>query len=414
MLRRLVGDAERFAAEVWGRQPLIHHAGRVDDLFGPEVVDRLLADHGVRAPFVRVAKDGKTLPDKVFTESGGVGAMIADQVSDDKLHAQFSAGATIVLQGLHRLWPPLTAFAQQLSADLGHPVQVNSYITPPGNRGFADHYDVHDVFVVQISGSKRWQVRQPVLTAPLRSQPWTDHKEQVVEAAAAPPLLEATLRPGDCLYLPRGYLHSATALGATSIHLTIGIHPWTVRHVLERLSSLALAEVTTDENARASLPIGFDAEVGGADLEAALATARSALVSAIERIDAHDVATALAADHRSSQRAEPLAVLAQHAAIGSLRPADRLRPRRHLAASWAAAGDDAVRLTTRAGHIVLTRAEAELVRPLLDAQAGTRAAGSSVDGMAASTGEQPASIRAEQLGLGLAGRLLGAGVFVPA
>ena len=35
-------------------------------------------------------------------------------------------------------------------------MQINAYITPPENQGFAAHYDTHDVFVLQVSGSKRW------------------------------------------------------------------------------------------------------------------------------------------------------------------------------------------------------------------------------------------------------------------
>ncbi len=85
----------------------------------------------------------------------------------------FADGATIVLQALHRTWEPVAEDARGLAAALGHPVQVNAYVTPPQNRGFDDHYDVHDVFVVQVEGEKHWRVRPPVLaTAP--AQPALD------------------------------------------------------------------------------------------------------------------------------------------------------------------------------------------------------------------------------------------------
>ena len=67
-----------------------------------------------------------------------------------------------MLQGLHRTWPPLVAFCQQLAAELGHPVQANAYVTPPQSQGFDDHYDVHDVFVLQVEGEKRWRIHAPV------------------------------------------------------------------------------------------------------------------------------------------------------------------------------------------------------------------------------------------------------------
>ena len=77
-------------------------------------------------------------------------------MSSDAVLRLFADGSTVVLQGLHRLWPPLIEFADQLAADLGHPTQVNAYITPPSSRGFSPHYDVHDVFVLQVAGEKHW------------------------------------------------------------------------------------------------------------------------------------------------------------------------------------------------------------------------------------------------------------------
>ncbi len=77
--------------------------------------------------------------------------------------AQLAGGATLVLQALHRTWPPLIRFGSDLAAELGHPVQINAYITPPENQGFAAHYDTHDVFVLQVAGSKRWTIHSPVI-----------------------------------------------------------------------------------------------------------------------------------------------------------------------------------------------------------------------------------------------------------
>ena len=92
----------------------------------------------------------------------------------------------------------------------GHPVQVNAYITPPENRGFAAHYDVHDVFVLQVAGHKRWHVHEPVVLNPLPDQPWQQHRAAVAARAAEQPLIDVALEPGDALYLPRGYLHWRT------------------------------------------------------------------------------------------------------------------------------------------------------------------------------------------------------------
>ena len=195
--------------------------GAFTDLLDDDAIDELVSERGLRTPFLRVAKGGSTLavtgasPLRVGSAPGS-----ADQVSDDKLVRLFADGSTMVLQGLHRVWPPIIAFCQQLAAELGHPVQANAYVTPPQNQGFSNHYDVHDVFVLQIDGEKRWQIHAPVLESPLRDQPWTDRRAAVERRAQEAPLIETVLRPGDCLYLPRGFLHAATALGGVSTHLT--------------------------------------------------------------------------------------------------------------------------------------------------------------------------------------------------
>jgi len=156
LLGALVADPERFAADVWGRCPLHSPAaalpGTARALFSAEAVDELVSTRGLRTPFLRMARDGATLAERDFTAPGGAGATIADQLSDDKLLQQFAGGATMVLQGLHRTWEPLIAFSQGLAGELGHPVQVNGYVTPAQSRGFDDHYDVHDVFVLQVAG----------------------------------------------------------------------------------------------------------------------------------------------------------------------------------------------------------------------------------------------------------------------
>ena len=199
-----------------------------------------------------MAKGGSTLGDQAFTAPGGIGAGVADQVSDDKLVRLFADGSTLVLQGLHRVWPPIIAFCQQLAAELGHPVQANAYVTPPQNQGFSNHYDVHDVFVLQIAGEKRWQIHAPVLESPLRDQPWTDRRAAVERRAEEEPLIETVLRPGDCLYLPRGFLHAAKALGGVTSHLTLGVHSWTRYALAEQLLAQALRAVGADPGGRRS------------------------------------------------------------------------------------------------------------------------------------------------------------------
>jgi len=205
-LARCVGpDVDTFAADVWGKAPLLRKAsGTFDDLLTLRDIDGLLSERGLRTPFLRMARAGRVLDSSQFTSGGGVGAEVGDQVADDKVLHLFGDGATVVLQGLHRMWPSLIEFGTRLGTDLGHPVQINAYVTPASSQGFSAHYDVHDVFVLQIAGQKRWRIHEPVLPAPLRDQPWTDHRAAVEAAAAQTPLIEGCCSPATRCTCPGG------------------------------------------------------------------------------------------------------------------------------------------------------------------------------------------------------------------
>ncbi len=389
-LRRLVVDPVGFAADTWGRAPLLTRAAdlpaRFDDLFGESAVDELVSTHGLRTPFLRVAKDGTTLNTRAFTSGGGVGAGIADQVDDTRLTSLFADGATLVLQALHRTWPAVVSFSQALVADLGHPVQVNAYVTPPQSRGFDDHYDVHDVFVLQISGAKHWRIHAPVHEAPLRDQPWTDRRDAVRVEAEREPLIDAVLEPGDVLYLPRGTLHAATALGDVSTHLTFGVHTWHRHHVAEELVTAALAVVADDPDVRTSLPLGVDVAEAG-DLEAHAELVRDRLLSALRSVPVETLAAALGARDDASGRPEPVGPLAQLRTAQSLHDTTPLRLREQLGARL-----DGTTLTGRAGAVDVSAVDPGAVAALLDGQA----------------------VPAGSLGLDAARRLVSAGVVVPA
>ena len=270
-----------------------------------------------------------------YTRSGGTGAQVGDQVADDRVLELFADGHTVVLQGLHRIWPPLIDFAGDLTTELGHPVQVNAYVTPRQSQGFAAHYDVHDVFVLQVAGEKRWQVHAPVLTDPLRDQPWTERRAAVAARAQEEPVIDAVLRPGDSLYLPRGYLHSAEALGEVSCHLTVGVHPVTRHAVLE-----ALLTIAADEPAlRASLPLGIDLadpDQVQPDLQATV----EALLARLRSVSAREVAQRLAPRRVTGNRPAPIAPLAQAAALVGLSPDSVLVARRHQRAVLTVTGED--------------------------------------------------------------------------
>jgi bifunctional lysine-specific demethylase and histidyl-hydroxylase NO66 len=284
-LRRCVGDPERFLRDHWGRAPL--HQPRKDpdgfaDLFTLGDVDRLVATASLRLPALRLVRDGGELPREAYTKSGRIGSKpVTDLVDPGKVHRQFGDGATIVLQSLHRYWPPLTWLCRDLELSLTHPVQVNAYVTPPSSRGLGLHADGHDVLVLQVHGRKRWEVYRP--------GPGNDPK------APGERLLDVVLEAGDCLYVPIGFPHAVWTEQSASAHLTVGVLTYKWHELLRE----GIQRVLDDPAFAEALPPGF------ADEPAAIAGAVADRLGEVQRrlrkLDPAELADGMARRFRSSR-----------------------------------------------------------------------------------------------------------------
>jgi mannose-6-phosphate isomerase-like protein (cupin superfamily) len=266
-LALLSGDAQTFVDKVWATRVLVHEGSpeQLSHLLSLDDVDHLLTETAIRTPSVRLARDGSVLPDAEFVRTGATvaGKPLTGLVDPRKVLALFDAGATVVLQALHRYWPPLTTLTAELELELGHPCQVNAYLTPPGAQGFAVHEDSHDVFVFQTHGTKLWEI----------------HHDSRVE--------EVLMRPGVCLYLPTGTPHAARAQESTSLHVTVGINQRTWADLLRQAVEPLLASESADH-----LPAGTleqpDLLVEG------LGERLQALADDVRRVDPASVAGAAA------------------------------------------------------------------------------------------------------------------------
>ncbi len=258
----LSGDARTFVEKVWASRVHLHRTdpGPLAGLLPLDAVDRLLTTTAIRTPAVRLARDGSVLPAREYTRSGAslAGQPLTGLVDGRKVLDLFDAGATVVLQGLHRYWPPLTELVRDLEASLGHPCQANAYLTPPGAQGFAVHCDSHDVFVVQTHGSKRWEVHDP--------------GDGTVQ--------EVLLEPGLSMYLPSGTPHAARAEHGVSLHVTIGVNQVTWREVLQR----AVTRLLGDEEYAGHVPAGYLDRPG--DFEEGLARRLVGLAGGVRDLDA--------------------------------------------------------------------------------------------------------------------------------
>ncbi len=231
----LSGDAQTFRAKVWASRVHLHQTApdRLVGLLSLDDVDRLLMSSAIRTPAVRLARDGAVLPASRYTRSASqAGQPMTGLLDARKVLDLFEEGASVVLQGLQRYWPPLTDLCAELESELGHPCQANAYLTPPDSQGFAVHSDSHDVFVFQTHGTKLWEVHE--------------------EGERRDVLLE----PGLSMYLPTGTPHAARAQQTASLHVTIGINQLTWRDLINQVVEAEL------EGGDDHLPAGYADEPG--------------------------------------------------------------------------------------------------------------------------------------------------------
>lgn len=237
-------DKATFRQDYWESKPLVIHRDDPDhygDLLTLDDIDEALSLSGVMLDHVRLVKDGHETSMSSLMSGGKANSL-------ELLLAHYRKGSTVVLNSLDSRWEPLQRLSRVLSAELNARIQMNVYVTPPGNQGFKAHYDMHDVFVAQVHGSKQWCLASQPYPLPLEGQPYDKSLPE------PEPEDEFELRTGDLIYLPRGTVHWARTNESVSVHITMGIHPvlWT-----ELIESALRSLSREDVRFRKGLPMGF-------------------------------------------------------------------------------------------------------------------------------------------------------------
>jgi ribosomal protein L16 Arg81 hydroxylase len=234
-----VGQAE-FQNAYWEKKPLILHRNDPDyygDLLALEDFDRAIANG---PSYVKVA-DAKN--QKKGRNEGGTNSGLERTLADMR------EGSTLVLDSLHNREPKLGLLCRQLEQELGHGFQTNIYLTPANGQGFTPHYDTHCVFVLQVMGSKHWKVEKVRRGFPSKDEHMGEEGREIGEDHQS-----FTLRSGDVLYIPRGYVHAGECGTEPSMHITLGVLPYTLENLLQ---AAVKAAARSDESLRRALPLGF-------------------------------------------------------------------------------------------------------------------------------------------------------------
>jgi hypothetical protein len=195
-------------------------AESVQDLLTWRDFSELLSTRPLAPPRLRLHREGTPVPAERYTELGDSSGAATRVVRPDALYRELREGASLVVDAVDRLHPPIRRATDDLMRWVRERAQVNLYAIWGDSRGFDTHWDDHDTFIVQLRGTKHWQVHgQGTRPYPLKVD--SDHAHRPPEET----VWEGVLRPGHVLHVPRGWWHTVTGTGEASMHLTFGFAP---------------------------------------------------------------------------------------------------------------------------------------------------------------------------------------------
>lgn len=238
---------DTFAAAFQGRRMWIHNGDpdRFDSLLSWHILNALIRDQRPAGPRFRLMKDGARLPEEAYHRTVHTLRGPLRQVDPARLLAELRGNATLVWDAIDQCHPPVRAMKQEVERALGAFAFVNVYASWGNASGTNDHWDDHDIFVLQLIGRKCWRVHPA-------TRPWPLPDDRAVPPATY--LQELMLTPGSVLYLPRGWWHLVTPVDEPSLHLTIGMLRPTNADLLGWILNLA----RESELVRQDLPLVMD------------------------------------------------------------------------------------------------------------------------------------------------------------
>ncbi|HEY6160160.1 MAG TPA: cupin domain-containing protein [Bacteroidia bacterium] len=238
-------SSKEFFNTYWENKVLVLKREQNDywkELLTLEIIDNAISHLNLKFPEISIVNSN----DEIVSGDYLLGDK---QIDFLKLYQLFSEGSTIIFNQLQNRILPLSQLCRALEKEFSMPFQTNIYLTPPGAQGFSAHYDTHDVFVIQVAGSKHWRIYDKPVEYPTSSEPFSSSNHNIGSVTQ-----EFVLEAGDIAYIPRGIVHDATTSKDLSLHITLGVMSYTWLNLIgEALLQLSVK----NPKVRSALPVGF-------------------------------------------------------------------------------------------------------------------------------------------------------------
>jgi len=223
-----------FNNEYWEKSPL--HISRNSESHFAELltimdIESMLSSQALLFPSVQLTQSGHQIDIGDYTDDNR-------RILPHRLIDRHRNGATIVVSQAHEKIPSLATFRRAMQKAFNLNCQTNVYLSPTGKQGFNAHYDSHDVFILQVSGTKTFNFYDGGIDLPYSHDGFQADKHPIGELS-----MSIDMQAGDSLYIPRGVLHDAIATDQTSLHITLGVYAITVRDVLLEMTQKLTADL---------------------------------------------------------------------------------------------------------------------------------------------------------------------------
>jgi JmjC domain len=193
---------------------------RFETLLHWEVLNHLLEGATFPLECLRVLRESTHIPTILYVKQGRVASTALSNLLDK--------GVSLIFNQLEKHVPALRVLCESIARHTSERISAAAVVTSGRGGALKCHIDDEDLIILQVAGTKRWQVFGPSVVPGRPPE--------------GPPVFDRVLQPGDVLFLPSGQWHHCENGPHRSLHVSLLIVPPDGRHLMTTLVSELLSD----------------------------------------------------------------------------------------------------------------------------------------------------------------------------